>query len=296
MPPTEQRARADAGGPPVGAVVEILVGSAEGPQTAAYRLGPDVLVLVVDDGTARIMDLGGDHFAITETAASILLGTLRTGADRTCRSIAALTGAPIERVRADADALLDELTAAGILLRAGQRPDARSRRAHLTEAAARAALRRWLVRDRGTTWTAWRLIALAWAATHALGWASTARWWRDEVEAAGGRDGRGRGQHGPGLEAITGATASVVARHPLPVACKERALCAYTLTRRAGYPAQLVLGVSVFPFASHVWCESAGRVVGDRLEDGCDQFAPVLTYDGSEAPAPALAPVADEMS
>lgn len=296
MPPTEQRARTSAGGRPLGAVVEILIGSAEGLRTDAYRLGPDVVVLVVDDGTARIMDLGGDHFAITESAASMLLGTLREGANRTCRSIAATTGAPLERVRADASALLGELDAAGILLCAGETPDDASRRDRLTQATARAALRRWLVRDRATAWTASLLIALAWATTRAFGWASTVRWWRDEVETVVARGDISGGQPGPSVETITEATASALARHPLPVACKERALCAYALTRRAGLPARLVLGVSVFPFASHVWCESAGRVVGDRLEDGCDQFAPVLMYDGDGAPSPVLAHAAGEMS
>jgi hypothetical protein len=286
MSPTEERARPATGGQPLGAVVDVLVGSAEDPPHAdRYRLGPDVLVLVIDDGTGRVMDLGGAHFAITESATSILLGTLRDGADRACRSMAATTGAPLERVRVDAGALLGELDDARILLYGGQTPDAASRRDRLTESTARAALRRWLGRGRGTESTAWRLIALAWATTHALGWASTVRWWRDEVEAAVARHD---GQQGPGVDAITAATASVVARHPLPVACKERALCAYTLTRQAGLPARLVLGASVFPFASHVWCESEGRVVGDRLEDGCDQFDPVLTYDGTGAPCPAL--------
>ena len=52
--------------------------------------------------------------------------------------------------------------------------------------------------------------------------------------------------------------------YPKNVACLQRSAATVWLLRRFGIPADLVIGVSKFPFKSHAWVEVEGRVVNDR--------------------------------
>jgi|SRR5260370_21249203 hypothetical protein len=48
------------------------------------------------------------------------------------------------------------------------------------------------------------------------------------------------------------------------VLCLQRSAATTCLLRRAGVPAQMVIGAQQLPFKAHAWVEVDGRVVNDR--------------------------------
>ena len=48
----------------------------------AYRLGPDVVLIPVEDGSARLLDFAGETFALSEVAARMLTETLNPAVRR----------------------------------------------------------------------------------------------------------------------------------------------------------------------------------------------------------------------
>ena len=79
---------------------------------------------------------------------------------------------------------------------------------------------------------------------------------------------------------IDKAVRAVAAHHPLHVECKERALSCWWLLHSADFSAQLVVGVDLFPLASHCWCEMGSFVLSDSQER-CQRFTSVISYGGS---------------
>jgi hypothetical protein len=65
--------------------------------------------------------------------------------------------------------------------------------------------------------------------------------------------------------------------HPLPMACKERALACWLLLRWEGLAARLVVGLEFFPLVGHCWCEVGSLVLSD-YPDHCEFYTPVLNY------------------
>jgi hypothetical protein len=77
--------------------------------------------------------------------------------------------------------------------------------------------------------------------------------------------------------AIDDAVCTAAAWNPFGVACKERALSCWALARGAGLPATLVIGVELFPFSGHCWCEAGPWVLSDHAEN-CVPYLPILRY------------------
>jgi Transglutaminase-like superfamily len=46
--------------------------------------------------------------------------------------------------------------------------------------------------------------------------------------------------------------------------CLQRSAVATVLLRRAGLPAEMVIGIQPIPFRAHSWVEVAGRIVNDK--------------------------------
>lgn len=80
------------------------------------------------------------------------------------------------------------------------------------------------------------------------------------------------------IEAIDEKVRTIAAKHLLNIGCKERALCCWTLIRSYGLPVKLVLGVDLFPLASHCWCEFGSEILTD-YSDRCERFTPILSYE-----------------
>lgn len=61
----------------------------------------------------------------------------------------------------------------------------------------------------------------------------------------------------------------------LNVECKEISLTSWSLLRRLGASPELFVGVELYPFAAHAWCEAGGEVIADT-PDRCMRYTPVL--------------------
>ncbi len=242
-----------------------------GSPTAGYALAPDAALVLLRDGTSRLLDLGGSFFALSESATLLLSMALRDDLATGTRLLAARHGVPREQIQGDLAGLLRPLERAGAVRRTPLghvRPE--GFRAWLLAGLVRGvlALSTGTFRDRA-------LLALAYGTVHLAGWPAAVRIWE--------RASRPRAMSAPTVdpEAIDRGIRTAAARHALPVECKERALCCWALLRRARLPARLVVGIDLHPFTSHVWCESAGAVLSD-YEDRCQRFTPVVAYDGLE--------------
>jgi hypothetical protein len=108
-----------------------------------------------------------------------------------------------------------------------------------------------------------------------FGWAPTLAVWQ---EAHAHFPERQAGEHEAAtIQALDAVVRTAVAGHPVAVACKERALCAWSLVRAAGLNASLIVGIELFPIAAHCWCEVGAQPLGDDRER-CIDFMPVARW------------------
>jgi len=247
-----------------------------------YRLAPEVLLVMVDDGSARIVDLDGAVAALDATAATMVEAVLRLGETGAGAELADGFGVEPRRIRTDLHAVLGDLVAQGVLCSGPSRLHWRARQIRRRVASALSAVAvRWV--GVGGTWEvrAWGALTLARLLLWMSGWSFTIGAWSAPGRAGWGTAGRvaRSGNEGAGdLDAIAIAVTRVVARYPFPLDCKERALAAFALARASGLPARIVLGISLFPLALHAWCESGGEVVADQFDGYCDRYTPIRVY------------------
>lgn len=243
--------------------------------TAEYRLSTDVVLVKAWDGSSRLIDLGGESFGLSAVGTTLLESTLADGPGAAAGRVARQYVVPADRVQADLDSFLHELDRRGLVARRGSATRGRERlRAALTRPVV--GVLRWSLRaicpESGK---AGLLLAFASVCLRLFGWAGTVRLWQAAYKH------RPAGSHrtaDPGrLESIDLTVREALSRSLFPVDCKARALCCWALLRSAGLPARLVVGVDLFPFLGHCWCESGSRILADRT-DRCGRFTPVLHY------------------
>src|SRR5262249_22081005 len=122
---------------------------------------------------------------------------------------------------------------------------------------------------------AFALLILARLSCWLVGWARTvAAWQRCHRGHKTHADPRSREKAAKAAHAPLRGSA---AGHLIPAGCKERSVCCWALVRWAGLLATLVLGVNLYPFAGHCWCESGPWVLTDSPER-VQSFTPVLRY------------------
>ena len=244
-----------------------------------YRLAPEVLLVMVEDGSARIIDLDGAVAALDATATTMMEAALRSGEAGAVAELAGAFGVEPRRITTDLRAVLGDLTVRGVLRSAAAGPPRRARqtRHRVASALSTLAARRARVgRTRGIQ--AWSALTAAYLSLRLVGWSGTLGAWC-APERPGSGNARRAAENGTGdLDAIAVAVTRAVARHPFPLACKERALAAFALARAAGLPARIVLGISLFPLALHAWCESGGQIIADQLDGYCDRYTPLRIY------------------
>jgi hypothetical protein len=233
-------------------------------------LGPDVVLVRLEDGSARLLDMAGGFYALSAVGARMLRGVLERGTAATVQDLALEYEVGPERVRSDLEGLLAELRRQRLLHTGpARRPGGAA--PHLLLAPCLGLVRR-LPRLR---WRAAALLALAYLSLALLGWARTVAAWR---HGAGGMAPHGDGTADRATAAaVDGAVRDLATSLPFPVACKERALACWALARWAGLPVALVVGLELFPLAGHCWCASGPWTLSDDAER-CALFTPVLRY------------------
>lgn len=242
--------------------------------TAEYLLGSDVVFLRVDDGSARLLDLNADFYALSATGSRMVEGVLRDGRAATVRNVANHFGVSEARVRRDLDRLLAILEDKGLVqpCRSAKRRS-RSRLwlgilfSHLLVMTFTLS-RSWSIRAA----IVMTLTRLSFACS---GWARTVKAFEQAVARLPQQSSRELAQ--PLIDQIDHAVRQAAAGHSISMACKERALCCWTLLNSAGIRADLVVGISLVPMAGHCWCEVGEQTLSDDKER-CLLYEPVVRY------------------
>jgi len=257
-------------------VIQAILRAEADPTKSEYLLAPDVILLLVQDGSARLLDLGGNFYAISQTGATMLHETLKAGITSAAVRIATEYDAELSHVQNDLHAFLYDLEEKQLIHHSQQTRHAFKRKAILPSLLLMPLLYciyNWTAPMKRRTWA---LLTLAHISIRMFGWPSTIIVWQRylhkiapstailELEQAA-RD-------------VDEVVRTVAARHLLRIECKERGLSCWALFRSIGFPAKLVIGVDLFPLACHCWCEAGQFILSDD-QDRCEQFTPVLSYE-----------------
>lgn len=223
-------------------------------EAGTHRLGTGV-GLIEQDGAARLLDLErGRFFALDAVGSQLLLGTFAMGPASTARRVSEEYGVPVEQVGRDLQKLLRDLQQKRLVVTG---PGLR-----------RLQIPGWFVVA--------MLLTLAWLCVRLFGWNGTIRLWR-RFNGAQEPD-RPTADAARTIAAVDQVVRRLAAAHPLNTQCKERALVGWHILRgRYRLPAELVVGVILYPFQAHAWVEcGAWHLSDDRSH--CDQYIPVARY------------------
>lgn len=244
-------------------------------QEAEYVLPPDVIFVTVEDGSVRLLDMAGGFHAVPTVGTRMLRETLTNGADAAATRIAKDYDVARQQVQNDLAVFLRDLEKQGLLRSQRNRQPRRSGSFGLARLLLRPSLHGAHRLLRSPETKARTLLALARLSFALFGWTRTVAVWQ---EAHARFPARQAGEREAGtIPALDKAVRAAVASHPVSVACKELALCSWSLARAAGLHAALVVGMDLYPIAGHCWCEVATQPLGDDRER-CDRFTPVARW------------------
>lgn len=235
---------------------------------ADYCLSPDVILVTVDDGSARLLDMAGSFHAVSASGARMLQAVLADGAAGAVPRIAEHYGVGRQQIEADLATFLRDLESRRLLRSPGERRAGgnRSITAELMGRTVQAVHCLW----RRPETKARFLLPLARLSFALFGWTQTVNVWRQAHTHFPNR--RAGELDKETVDALDRTVRSAAADHPVTMMCKERALCSWSLARAAGFDAALVVGIDLFPIAGHCWCEVGTATPGDD-PDRIERFA-----------------------
>ena len=240
-----------------------------------YALAPDIIFWVVEDGSARLLDLDGTFYALSRSAAELLRATLESGVEAAVDRIAGRYGIKASQVDKDLDQLLATLHRAGVF----EVPSRYSKRRRFRQLVAKAViippLRVLGLFNRGEKITVVALIALARLCTAMFGWGPTVEAWRAAIRL---NPSPSQSRQDDIIQRIDCAIRKTAAKIP-SAACKERALACWYLLCSLRIPATLIVGVQLYPLAGHCWCQVRNQVLTDDARS-CEAFVPIARYEG----------------
>ena len=233
------------------------------------RLSPHVALVLVEDGSPVLLDMNGDFYGISDMGARMLRGSLERGQAATATAIAQDFDVDPTLVAADLEGLLADLEKRGVIHReAGERRGPFRHFGARTCAALLAGIFRMTKRP---TRRAWFALALARLSFGLFGWNATLEAWRTrfpkpDTGCASAVD-----------PVIDRSVRDMAARIWLGVDCKERALSCFALAHDQGQPAEINIGVILYPLGGHCWCTSGEAVIGDD-PDRSGPLIPVFRF------------------
>lgn len=222
-----------------------------------YRLKQDV-ILVLQDGVARLLGLNrGRFYGLDAVGTKMLMLLLEHGSETAAIAIAAEYGVAEDQVRTDVTKLLGDLQRKQLLV--CQLPQSHNS----------------VTPSRLTTSV---LLTLAWISIRTLGWTRTIRLWRRWQRPIDNKAPSGDWE--TAVQAVDTVVREAAAKHLLlpTIACKERALVGWHILKSTfGLPAELVIGINLYPFQAHAWVECGSWTVTDDRSH-CEMFTPAARY------------------
>lgn len=238
-----------------------------------YILRPDVLCVEVWDGTSRVIDFGGESFGLNVTATRMLTTTLTLGSTAAIQQLFASSVISEEQICEDHASLFGDLVRRGVVQRKEMSQSNSNLKGFLPYVGGKL-VESCCIRAATSRSALITLMTLGSIYVRCFGWAKTLRLWRRAVHNA-------TAARVSGLEISIAQFSSNVknalASCPVPVDCKVRALTSASVLSAAGMPAEIVIGIDLFPFLGHCWCECEGTAIADRI-DRCTRFTPVIRH------------------
>jgi len=240
-----------------------------------YSLMPDVIMVWAQDGSARLLDMNGYFFALSNTAAAMLAAVLKQDVTSAAKTIADSYGANPEQVRGDMQDFLLTLECDQLIRRTDSSTNKETIRQRAADPIAAIGLATFARLPRLSSLTIGALLAFAYLSIRLFGWPTTVAAWQRRCPVVTRRDLQ---WVDPGvLEKINDRLRDVTASHWLKVNCKERALACWALLYFIGVDATIVIGVDLFPLACHCWCTAGSTILSDH-EDRCQYYRPIVFY------------------
>ena len=230
---------------------------------AGLRMHPDVVVVERPDGTSWLLHMSANTLRLDTDSTQLLRSILDRGPDASAREIARSFAVDEDEVRRDVADFVADLRKQRVLVADEDPRGERGIPSRIIDKALALADRR------GSAWT---FLLAARVAVALFGWAATIRAWeRRYPQPAAPRD------DARALDQIDRVVRDTAARSLLHHECKERGLACLAMARRAGIPADLLIGLTYSPIAAHVWVECGERIISD-LPEHCAPYEKVMRY------------------
>lgn len=243
--------------------------------TAAVFLAPNVYLLSVADGTARLIDLDGSFYSLSQTAAKMLFEVLNGSLDEAVQNLNKYYQADQERIREDINAFLDNLLRWKLITLNKVAGEKR----RLSNIIFRILMNACLAVINAPIFSTIRrvelLMTLMYVSLRLKGWNRTVNILENRYSITDHSDMASAGMEK--AKAIDLAVRAAGSKHLLNITCKERSLCCWVLMRAEKLPVTMVLGIDLMPLASHCWCQFGGQILTD-YEDRCERFVPIILY------------------
>lgn len=243
---------------------------------AAVYLAPNVYLLSVADGTARLLDLDGAFYSLSQTAAKMLFEVLTKPLDEAVPNLTKYYKADQKRIQGDINAFLDNLLRRKLIT---LDKVARGEKNRLSNMIFRILMNACLTVINASIFPTNRraglLMTLIYVSLRLKGWNITVNILKNRYSIADHSDTVLGGMEK--AMAIDLAVRAASSKHLLNITCKERSLCCWVLMRAKKLTATLVLGIDLMPLASHCWCQFGGQILTD-YEDRCERFVPIILY------------------
>jgi hypothetical protein len=241
----------------------------------AVFLALDTVYLSVGDGSGRLLSLGSDFYALSATAADMLQRLLRKPMEMVVEELTFSYDISKRQIRNDLHNLLTELQQKNLVFLSVKTGNAR-RKNKLEPSPFLFPLLRYLWGlPANRSDIVWWLLAIARVGFHLWGWSTSVTCWQKFLKIR--HTVQNDAASADRAETIDATIRHSAARHLMGMGCKERALACWFLLLRADIPADLVLGVNLYPLASHCWCESEGEIYSDDAER-CGRYKEILRY------------------
>jgi hypothetical protein len=232
---------------------------------------PGVVLLAVRDGSARLLNLDGSFSALSSTGSLMLQKVLQFSIEEAVQSICERFSVDEGSIRADLEKLLGDLERWNYILRQGSALSVK-RAPTFTPIAIKAALFI-LSKLRNLRLQTGTLLILSWFSYRFLGWNQTISFWKEMALSF---------QRQPsaklGAREIGEVIRHISARLPWKIDCKEQTLTCWFLCRQFGVSTTMVLGIMIYPLASHFWCEWEGQCLTDDPERS-RRYTPIIRYE-----------------
>lgn len=257
----------------IGAIAGVQQGTPDHEVTTPqgnFCLSPDVILVNVDDGSARLLDMTKSFHAVSAVGARMLQTTLAVGVDDAIPLLSQHYDVERQQIEADLTSFLSDLESQGLLRRHGQRLAVGDNGRLVTTFMSRIISTIHLLPTPATK--TWLFLILARLSFPLFGWTRTVQVWRQaHAHFPSHKDGSADKE---ALRVLDRTVRSTASGHLVTMMCKERALCCWALARAAGFDAALVVGIALFPIAGHCWCQVGAATPGDD-PDRIARFSPV---------------------